>query len=83
MIKAFFVMIGVLFLMIFAVGAHYLSFDGRSIAHDLSSVVALTHMAEPSFSVSYYEPRLSSDGASNIAYPEMMPINRMDFVYEK
>ena len=84
MIRAF---IGIFLLLFFAslgVALHYLSFDRHEIHTALSSVVRVTHIAEPSLSVSYYESRVMSPHSStNISYPEMSSIDRMDFVYAK
>jgi hypothetical protein len=47
-------------------------------------VAKLTHFTSPAFSSAYYEPRKSlKTHMINPAYIEMLPINRMDFVYEK
>ena len=47
-------------------------------------VSTLSSISLPSLSVAYYEPRLLLfDRAANPSYPEMPPIDRMDFIYEK
>jgi len=83
MIKPFLTMFGVLFAMFVAVSIHYLSFDKSSIDGKLSKITSITHMAMPSLSVSYYEPKGVLGKSKNILYPEMMPIDRMDFIYAK
>jgi len=63
---------------------HYWLFDSDSVDDALSSIVGVTHMAELSLSSSYYEPRVATmHTPTQISYPEMPPIDRMDFVYAK
>ncbi len=82
--KPFLVMVGVLIFMVFTVSIHYFTFDEKGANDSLSMVVEATQMAQPSWSVSYYEPRMfSSSNINNISYPEMLSTDRMDFVYVK
>ena len=63
---------------------HYLNYDREVLQEENQKITALTHFSAPTLSVAYYEPRvLFYETASNPAYPQMQPINRMDFVYEK
>ena len=83
MVKAFYLVASLLFLMTFSVGIHYIFTDRVDVADKLSAVAGLTRMGSPSLSVAYYEPRVQGiEKANNIIYPEMMPVDRMDFVYE-
>ncbi len=89
MIKPFYVAGSLLLLIIFSIGVHYISGDRMGITDRVNAVASMTRMSSPSFSVAYYEPRVGGtkiggvEKAVNIAYPEMMPLSRMDFVYEK
>jgi hypothetical protein len=84
MIKLFFVLMMLLFLSVTLVVGHYLSYDRQVLQEEDQEITALTQFSTPSLSVVYYEPRiLFYESASNPAYPQMQPINRMDFVYEK
>ena len=61
---------------------HYWYYDRTTPQTRLDEVVALTQIVSPALSVSFYEPRVFLyENASNPAYPQMQPINRMDFVY--
>ncbi len=63
---------------------HYLSYNRAKSEEILSAVSTLSQISSPSLSVAYYEPRLLIfDRVVNPSYPEMTPINRMDFIYEK
>ncbi len=61
---------------------HYWLYDRAVPLKRLGQVVALTQIVSPALSVTYAEPRLLFyEEPSNPAYPQMQPINRMDFVY--
>jgi len=88
MVKAFYLAASLLFLMTLIVGMHYIFTDRVDVTGKLSAVAGLTRMGSPSLSVAYYEQRIESrvqevEKENNIIYPEMMPVDRMDFVYEK
>ena len=84
MIKPFYVAGSLLLLIIIAIGIHYAWGERRDVTDRLNAVAGLTRMSSPSFSVAYYEPRTKGvKKAGNTIYPEMMPIDRMDFVYAK
>ena len=84
MIKPFYVAGSFLLLIIFATGVHYALGDRKGTADGINVIVGLMKMSSPSFSAAYYEPRIQgAKKAGNIAYPEMMTLDRMDFVYEK
>lgn len=70
--------------MVGVVSGHYLSYDRAKSKEMLLAVSALSRISSPSLSVAYYEPRLLIfDRVVNPSYPEMTPIDRMDFIYEK
>jgi len=84
MVKEFF-MFG-LFVLLMAVGivSHYMTYNATEQASEISRIVSLTKLASPSLSVAFYEPRIFLlEHAANPAYPQMQPINKMDFVYAK
>jgi hypothetical protein len=82
MIKLFYLLGGLLFLMLSMVGIHYLLADKKGIVADTNAVASLSRISSLSLSTAWYEPRLRGiEKAGNDAYPEMMPIDRMDFVY--
>ena len=88
MVKAFYLVASLLLLMIISAGAHYTLGDRQAVADKVNAIARMTRMTSPSLSVAYYEQRVESraegiEKAANIAYPEMMPLDRMDFVYEK
>ena len=84
MIKPFFALVMLLVLSVIFMAGHYLSYDREVSQEANQKITALTQFSIPSLSVAYYEPRvLFYETASNPAYPQMQPINRMDFVYEK
>jgi hypothetical protein len=76
-----------LLLLTFATGAMCMHAYGQNTTASqkpLLLVAKLTHFTSPAFSSAYYEPRKSlKTHVINPAYIEMLPINRMDFVYEK
>ena len=63
---------------------HYITYDRESGREMLQKITALTQISSASLSVAWYEPRIRLyEDASNPAYPQMQPIDRMDFVYAK
>ena len=63
--------------------AHYLFCDRDFNSGQFSSLVTLTGFSSPSFSNAFYEPRLLEEEALHPSYPQMHPINKMDFVYAR
>ena len=61
-------------------GVHSLRFDQQEHVKPLQALSLLTHHEGLSLGKAYYE---SETAYGNVAYPEMQPINRMDFVYAK
>ncbi len=63
---------------------HSMTYDGSRETSRLLSLVEVTGLSSPSLSVAFYEPRVFLyDETINPAYPQMQPINRMDFIYGK
>ncbi len=61
---------------------HYISYDGSTSQKMLQDLSRVTNISSPSLSVAYYEPRiLFYEHRDNPAYPQMQPLNRMDFIY--
>ena len=59
-----------------------LFFDSASVKDAQIKSVKLTHLADLSLSVFWYEPRVSRyEVAQYDPYPEMPPINSLSFVY--
>ena len=83
MIKLFIYIFTSLIMVAGMVCIHYLRYSDDS-EKNLQKITALTGITSPVLSVAYYEPRvLLYDETINPAYPQMQPINRMDFVYAK
>ena len=88
MLKLFYLLSSLLLLMTISIGMHYALGDRQAITDRVNEVARMTRMTSPSLSVAYYERRIESrvqgiDDTTNLAYPEMMPVERMDFVSEK
>ena len=82
MLKRFFAAASLLAAMLIFMVIHY-SFSKREKINDtLAFVVTMSRMASLSLGTAFYEPRVDRmDNMGNPAYPEMMPIDRMGFVY--
>jgi len=84
MIKPFFALVTLLMISVCMVLGHYMSYDHDILQKTLQNVSRVTSIASPSLSVTYYEPRiLFYEKAVNPAYPQMLPIDKMDVVYAK
>lgn len=82
MIKDFYLLSALLLFMIGIVMVHYVSTDKEGMVRQLNTIAGVSRISSPSLSVAYYEPRLRRiEKADNCAYPEMLPLDRMDFVY--
>ncbi len=82
MVKPFYLASSLLLLIIISIGVHYALCDRKDVTGGINTVVGITRITSPSLSVAYYERRIQRyDKANNIAYPEMISLNRMDFVY--
>lgn len=84
MLKLFFLTNSLLLIMLTSMGLHYTLADRDNVSNNINAMVAMTGISSLSLSVAYYEPRISvAKNSANIIYPEMMSIDRMDFVYAK
>lgn len=84
MIKLFFILVSLLMLMVGIAFIHYAGTSSQASQQDLERISTVTQIVSPSLSVAYYEPRvLFVEKGSNPAYPQMQPIDKMDFVYAK
>ena len=73
-------MVILLLLLVAGTSLHYLGFDRSEVSEPLVALAKVTQRTGLSLAQAYYEPSVSG---TNIAYPEMQGINRMDFVYVK
>jgi hypothetical protein len=84
MLKRFYLLATFLFLLVVLIFAHYSFSDRQQITDAINRVAGLTQMASLSLGSAYYEPRVKRiERNGNPVYPEMMSINRMDFVYAR
>ena len=83
MVKEFIILASVLILFILSMLLHSLLFDTKGSKSAYRSIVALTHIVEPSFAPSRFEPIIRADKKSqaNSIYPELPQINYLDFAY--
>jgi len=82
MIVRFYAVVGVLAILLAAVAVHYLSVDRRGTLQWQRDLVAVTGLDAPALSVEWFEPRERRfEAAVNFAYPELLPPDRLDFVY--
>ncbi len=83
MVKAFFVLVTLLVVLLGGIFLHYTLHDDMTMKSN-ENIVKLTKIASPSLSVAYYEPRiLFFEAAVNPAYPQMQTIDKTDLVYAK
>ena len=84
MTRAFLTLVALLMLLTGVAVGHYWLYDRVTPLKKLEQIAALTQIGSPVLSVTYAEPRvLLYEAASNPAYPQLQPINRMDFVYDQ
>ena len=83
MVKEFIILASILILFILFMLLHSLFFDTKGFKSAYRSIVALTHIVEPSFTPSRFEPivREGKKRRENSIYPELPQINYLDFVY--
>ena len=82
MIRPFYVvMVGLFGLLLLMVG-HYAGFDRTGVLQKQRALVAVTGLDAPALGVEWFEPRERRyEAAVNPAYPELLPPDRLDFVY--
>jgi len=85
MLKRLYLLVALLSLLVVFVIAHYSMFSQRGrITEAVNQIAEITQMVSLSLGSAYYEPRVRRVGEyGNPVYPEMIPINRMDFVYAR
>ena len=83
MVKEFAIMASILILFILSMLLHSWLFESKGIQDAFRSVVAVTHIVEPSFAPSSFEPivREGKKSQANSIYPELPQINYLDFAY--
>ncbi len=82
MIARFYGIAALLFFLLIAAFSHYFLSDRTGMERRLAATVAVTGLDSPALSVQWFEPRLRRFEASlNPAYPELLPTDRLDFVY--
>ncbi len=82
MIKPFFVSLGLLMIFVGMVSIHYFYSNDDTSEKMLQNISSITQVSSASLSVAYCEPRvLFYEKMDNPAYPQMLAINKMDFVY--
>jgi hypothetical protein len=83
MLKPFYITSMLLAFLVMGVLYHANRFDRDSHLTTLQLMSKLSHLQTLSFSTSEYEPRMRLyDEATNICYPELLPIDTMSYVYE-
>ena len=84
MIKEFFFVVLGIGLLVALTSLHYMTHHTHFLGTIPSAVAKVTNISSASFSVAYYEPRVSVlDTTSHPAYPQMQTINKMDLIYAK
>jgi len=82
MTSRFYLIFASLVLLLFAMLGDYFLFDRSEMLAKQRALVELSGLDSPTLSVAYFEPRLRRFEASfNLAYPELLPSDRLDFVY--
>jgi len=82
MIRPFYLLTAFLSGLILLAAGHYLSVDRQSMLREQRRLVAVTGLDAPALSVAWFEPRERRyEAAVNPAYPELLPPDRLDFVY--
>jgi hypothetical protein len=82
MTARFYLLCAVLAFMLLAMLGHFLLFDRSAVLAKQRALVEVTGLDSPALSVAWFEPRLRRFEASlDPAYPELLPTDRLDFVY--
>ncbi len=82
MIRPFCVLTAFLLGLVLLAAGHYAGFDRTSVLQKQRALVAVTGLDAPALSVAWFEPRERRfEAAVNPAYPELLPPDRLDFVY--
>ena len=76
--------LGLLMMLVGMISIHYFYSDDKTSEKMLQNISSITQVSSASLSVAYYEPRvLFYEKMDNPAYPQMLSINKMDFVYAR
>ena len=82
MIARFYAVAAFLFFLLIAAFSHYLLSDRTGMQRRLADTAAVTGLAAPALSAEWFEPRERRfEAPLNPAYPELLPTDRLDFVY--
>ncbi|WP_292658921.1 hypothetical protein [Nitratifractor sp.] len=82
MIRPFYTLMAFLLGLVLLAAGHYARFDRDGVLEKQRALVAVTGLDAPALSVSWFEPRERRyEAAVNPAYPELLPPDRLDFVY--
>ncbi len=82
MIRPFYAVMAGLFGLLLLMAGHYARFDRAGVLEKQRTLVAVTGLDAPALSVAWFEPRERRfEAALNPAYPELLPPDRLDFVY--
>ena len=83
MVKEFMLLTSILILFILSMLMDSWLFESKGIKDAFGAVVAVTHIVEPSFAPSRFEPiiREGKKSQTNSIYPELPQINYLDFAY--
>jgi len=82
--RPFIVLVSFLLVCVALASGHYITHTGVQTNKVLNITSAITQIPSASLSVAWYEPRIRLyEEAHNPAYPQMQPIDRLDFVYAK
>lgn len=73
------------FLILSFIALHFLNFDTKGVSKELKSIATLTQMPQLAFESAKLEPRLRflQRVKTNRIYPEMLPVDHLDYLYEK
>lgn len=83
LVREFLLLIGIVSTGVVMVFLHYFTYDRETRYNQLGAITTLTSISSPSLSTSFYEPRLLGENIMHPAYPQMQPIDRMRFVYDR
>ncbi len=82
MTSRFYLIFASLALLLFVMLGHYFLFERSALLAKQRALVELTGLDSPTLSVAWFEPRLRRfEAPFNLAYPELLSTDRLDFVY--
>ena len=84
MIQVFVRLAALLSLFTILLVVHYITYNKNAMQEKLQNMSHVSNISSFSLSVAYYEPRiLFNEEVIHPAYPQMLPIHTMDFIYAK